>query len=690
MPAGQADPGMAIAYTQANTYLSVTTPLGADILLLTGLHGEEGISSLFYFDLQMVSTDAAVDFSKIVGKSVTVSLNLDDSKARCINGVVTRFVQTGGNLEFATYHAELRPWLWWLTLRTDSRIFQMKTTPDIIKAVFSDLGFTDFKDSTSATYTARDYCVQYQESAFDFISRLMEEDGIFYFFEHEDGKHTLVLADASSANVACPNLATARFHPASGGQHEFDVIFRWSLEQQAVPMTYSSDDYNFETPSAELLATKAGSSGRMEVYEYPGGHKAKAGGDGIAAIRLQELQHPALTVRGDSYCRAFVPGYKFAMTKHFRADMNTDYVLHRVAHAATHEGYSNSFAAYPLTVPFRPARITPRTRVMGAQTAAVVGKAGEEIWTDSYGRVKVQFHWDQKGVKDENSSCWVRVAQGWAGQGWGMMFLPRIGQEVIVSFLEGDPDRPIVTGSVYNAEKTVPYALPGEQTKSTIKSASSKGSVGNNEFRFEDKKDAEEVYVHAQKDMTIKVENDRKKEVLHDEINTIKNDRTTTIQEGNEKLVVSKGDRTVQVETGKETYAVKGVRDLTVTGNETHTNEADYTQTVTGNYQLKVTGNLLIDVTGTVTIKSAQSVTNEAGTELTNKAGTALTNQAGTALTNKAGTELKNDAGMNLTNKAAMNLTNDAGIQLNNKAAATQTVDGGGMLTLKGGLVKIN
>lgn len=673
---------MAITYTQDNTYLTVTTPLGADVLMLTSMHGEEGMSSLFYFDLEMVSTDAGLDFSQIVGKSVTVSLSLDDSTARSINGVVTRFVQTGGNLNFATYHAEMRPWLWWLTLRTDSRIFQEKTTPDIIKAVFSDLGFTDYRVATSATYTAREYCVQYQESAFDFISRLMEEDGIFYFFEHEDGKHTLVLADASSANAACPNLAKARFHPASGSQNEFDIVYRWSLEQQAVPKTFSTEDFNFETPSAQLLAKKEGSAGRMEVYEYPGGYKAKGAGDGIAAIRLQELQHPALTMRGDSYCRAFVPGYKFALTGHFREDMNTDYVLRRVAHSATHEAYSNTFDAYPLSVPFRPPRITPRARVMGAQTATVVGKSGEEIWTDKYGRVKVQFHWDQQGKKDENSSCWVRVAHGWAGQGWGMMFLPRMGQEVIVSFLEGDPDRPIITGSVYNAEKTVPYALPGEQTKSTIMGYSSKGGGGNNEIRFEDKKDSEEVYVHAQKDMTIKVENDRKKDVLHDEINTIKNDRTTTIQEGNEKLVVSKGDRTVQVETGKETHEVKGERLLTVTGNETHTDKADYTQNVTGKYTLKVTGDLLIDVTGTVTIKSASSVTNQAGTELTNK--------AGTALTNKAGTDLKNDAGMNLTNKAGMNLTNDAGIQLQNKAAASQTVDGGGMLTLKGGLVKIN
>lgn len=669
-------------YKQLDSILSVSTPLGEDKLLLTGFHGEESMSGLFYFDLEMLSADAALDFSAVVGKSATVSINLEDEKKRYFNGVVTRFVQTGGDREFATYHAELRPWLWWLTLRTDSRIFQTKTVPEIIKAIFGDAGFNDFKESLTGTYAARDYCVQYQESSYDFISRLMEEEGIFFFFVHTDGKHVLTLADDAGAITDCPELATARFWPQLGTQQPMDAIHRWALEQTAVPVKYSADDYNFETPSAELLAEKEGKSGRMDVYEYPGGHADKSAGDARAKIRLEELQHPEKSVRGDSFCRAFATGYKFTLKDHFREDMNASYVLKRIAHSASHEDYSNTFDAYPVSLPYRPPRITPRARVMGAQTATVVGKSGEEIWTDRYGRVKVQFHWDQQGTKDENSSCWIRVAQGWAGQSWGSLFLPRVGQEVIVSFLEGDPDRPIVTGSVYNAEKTVPYTLPDDQTKSTVKSNTSKGGSGFNEIRFEDKKDSEEVFVQAQKDMTINVKNDRKKTILHDEINSIKNDRTTTIEEGNLKLVVSKGDRTVEVSTGKETHDVKGERKLTVTGDETHTNSANYTQNVTGNYELKVTGNLVIDVTGSITFKSAAAVAIEAGTTLNSK--------AGTDLGNKAGMNLKNEAGMNLDNKASMNLTNDAGVQLNNKGGATQTVDGGGMLTLKGGMVKIN
>lgn len=295
--------------------------------------------------------------------------------------------------------------------------------------------------------------------------------------------------------------------------------------------------------------------------------------------------------------------------------------------------------------------------ISGTQTAMVVGKSGEEIWTDKYGRVKVQFHWDQKGKNDENSSCWIRVDYGWAGKNWGGIFLPRIGQEVIVSYLDGDPDRPLITGAVYNSDQTVPYKLPLEQTKSTVKTNTSKGGGGFNEIRFEDKKDSEELYFHAQKDQNIVVEHDRTKKVLHNETNTIKQDRSTTIEEGNDTYVVAKGNRTFQVNTGNETYEVKGTRGLTVTGNETHTDKANFTHKVTGNYELKVTGNLTIDVTGSVTIKSAMGMTHEAALAMTNK-GLSITNQAQTSITNKGD---------------AMN-----------------TVESSGITTIKGTLVKIN
>ncbi len=682
-----------MAYAQEALQFKVTTPLGVDKLLLRSFHGEEQLSGLFRFVLEMRSEELAVDFSQVVGKGATVAIALADGSTRYVHGLVSRFYQAGSDPRFAVYHAELVPWLWMLTLSADSRIWQNKSVPDIVTGLFTELGFTDYRNSLTGTYDAREYCVQYQETAFEFVSRLLEDEGIYYYFEHEDGKHTLVLADDSTAAADCPGAATVDY----GTYEEWvqqAVVTRCELEERVISGKYAMDDFNFETPSTDLTAsvdsTVAADGGKRRVYEYPGGFLQKDKGEARAKKRIEAAEQPAKVLRGDASTPAFTAGTKFTLQKHYRDDVNAAYVLSRVSHAGGPEGYSNSFEAFPAAVPFRPPRLTRRPVIPGTQTALVVGKAGEEIWTDKYGRIKVQFHWDQLGKKDENSSCWIRVAHGWAGKAWGAIHLPRIGQEVVVSFLEGDPDRPLVTGSVYNAEQTPPYTLPTDQTKSTVKSNSSKGGGGSNELRFEDKKDSEEVYLHAQKDMNVLVEHDRKTEIKNDETVIVKMNRAMTIQEGNESLTVSKGNRTVKVATGTETHEVKGTRTVKVTGNESHTDEADFTQNVTGNYVLKVTGNLTIDVTGSVVFKGAKDVALEAGTTLAAEAGTSLTNKAGTELTNQAGTALTNKAGTEMNNKASVAMTNDGGVSLTNKASASQTVDGGGMLTVKGGLVKIN
>ena len=628
---------------------SLSTALGADKLQLGRMHGEEAVSELFVYHLEMSSSDTAIDFSSVVGKSATVSLTLEGGAQRTFNGIVSRFSQTGGRPDSASFRAELRPWLWWLTLDVDARIFQQKTVPDIICDLFVELGFSDFKNSLTGSYTVRDYCVQYNESAFDFVSRLMEEEGIFYYFEHTGARHTMVLLDNADSYIDCPTLPSARYQMTGSSRDAFDLVFRCEVEQSAVTGKFASGDYNFETPATAVKAEADGVADGMRVYDYPGGYTVAADGTALAKVRMQALEQTSKAIRGESTCRAFMAGCKFALTNYVRAEMNTNYVLRRVAHELSAEYYSNGFEAYPLTLPFRPPLRTPKARIYGTQTAVVVGKAGEEIWTDQYGRIKVQFHWDQRGKKDENSSCWIRVAQGWAGTGYGSFFLPRIGHEVIVTFLDGDPDRPLVTGGVYNATQTVPYALPANQTRSVIRTNSSKGGGGSNEIRLEDKKDAEELYLHAQKDMTTLVENDRK----------------STVAEGNDTLLVQKGTRSV-----------------TVAGDETHASQAGFTHTVAKDYELTIDGNLTIKVTGSVSIKAGSSLASEAGTALTNKAGTSLSNEAGTSLANKAGTSLDN--------KAGTTLTNDAGISLTNKASASQTVDGGGMLTLKGGLIKEN
>lgn len=688
-----------MAYTHENLYFSLSTPLGGDTLLLRSFHGEERISGLFRFTLEMESETPDVDFSALVGKGVTVTVHLADGSDRLIHGLVGRFVQGGTTVPFTRYHAEIHPWLWMLTHSADCRIFQEKSVPDIVEEVFSDHGFTDFKRSLSGSYTPRDYCVQYNETGFEFVSRLLEEEGIFYFFEHEDGKHTLVLADDSSAFAATPGAATVRYGDF-GEWTQQNTVTRCQLEESVVPGAFALDDFNFETPSTDLMvevASQVAQNGsKRRVYEYPGGFAKKDAGEGLTKLRAEEGEAPLRRLSGDSFCRAMVPGFKTTLEDHYRSDVNAEYVVLSVQHAGSWQGYSNSFEAFPSATPYRARRTTRKPVIPGSQTAIVVGKAGEEIWTDKYGRIKVQFHWDQLGKNDEKSSCWIRVAQGWAGKSWGQWFLPRIGQEVVVSFLEGDPDRPLVTGSVYNAEQTVPYALPSEQTKSTIKSDSSKGHGGYNELRFEDKKDSEEVYFQAEKDFNRVVKNNDtlkvgfEKKDAGDQTIDIHNHRTVTIAEGNETFTVKKGNRTVAVETGNETHTVEGTRDVTVTGDESKTDEANFTQAVTKDYKLTVDGNLTIDVKGTVTIKSGKAMTLDCGASLTAKAAQSLTNQAGSSLTNKAGASLTNDAASSLTNKAGASLTNQAGASLTDKAGASATVQGSAAVTVQGGVVKIN
>jgi type VI secretion system secreted protein VgrG len=625
---------MSSSFTQEEQALTVSTPLGQDTLLATRLQGEEYLSGLFHFTLEMKSEDNQLDFDSIVGTSVTVTIALANGSQRYLNGIVGRFAQAGSDARFTTYYAELHPWLWLLTMTQDCRIFQNQSVPEIIQTVFSDLGYTDYTLSLTSTYTSRDYCVQYQESAFAFVSRLMEEEGIFYYFTHSDGNHTLVVADDTSVHTACPGLSELEW---ARHQHSENIVRHCTLGQHVVPNAFATDDFNFETPSTDLLVTTTGSSGTLKIYDYPGKFTKKDRGEQQASLRLDAYELPAKLLQGESYCPTLTTGYTFALTAHERADVNGTYVLRQVSHTATQQEYTNTFEAFPATTAFRPQRNTPKPTIVGLQTAMVVGKSGEEIWTDKYGRVKVQFHWDQRGARDENSSCWIRVAQGWAGKQWGSLFLPRVGQEVVVSFLNGDPDRPLITGSVYNAEQTVPYTLPDDQTKSTLKSHSSKGGDGFNEIRFEDKKDSEELFIHAQKDLQV--------QVLNDVTNTITQNRSTTIQQGDDTLVIAQGHRTLQVDTGNETHAVKGTRSVTVTGDETHTNEANFTQEVSGNFVLKVSGNLTLEVSGSVTIKAGTSILSQAGTSLTNKAGTSLTNTAGTTLNSSASGNVSTSAG---------------------------------------------
>jgi type VI secretion system secreted protein VgrG len=599
------------AFVQTALPVQITTPLGPNALFVRGYSGEEAISALFQYDLELYSENASLDATQIVGQAVTLQIPLSGGGFQYVNGIVGRFTQAGMDHRFTTYLAELHPWLWMLTMTSDCRIFQKMTTLEIVKQVFSHLGFSDFSDKTTGTYPTRDYCVQYRETTFAFVSRLLEEEGISYYFTHDASKHTMALVDDSSSWSTCPGLTSARYVGRGPGYNSDDIVVDCSMEQAVTVGQFKSDDYNFTIPTTSLLATASGSNAKLSVYDYPGLYDAQSDGETIVGRRLATLETTAKTLRGSSLCRSFHAGATFTLANHYRSDLNASYVLRRLNMRGDQDEYSNSFEAFPAATAFHPPLLTPRPVIAGNQTATVVGKSGEEVWTDQYGRVVVQFHWDQLGENNEQSSCWVRVAQGWAGNLWGSIFIPRIGQEVVVSFLEGNPDRPLITGCVYNAQQAVPYTLPDNQTRSALKTNSSKGGSGFNEICFEDKAGSEELFIQAQKDMTVSILN-------------------------NESLTVA------------------GTRTLNVTGNETHTNKADHTSTISGNYTLTISGNLTIEVNGSVSIKSGTDFTNTAGTSLTNKSGTDMMNNAGTTLTNKAAASQTVDGGGMLTIKGGM------------------------------------
>lgn len=665
--------------TDSNTTLSLTaTSLSA--LYPESLSGEEALNSLGSQTLNGLNDGTSLTLTTAVATHVTTTLH-NDALLRPLDALVAEIRQLPADATAERYQLVLRPWLWWLTLASNNRVFQNLSTSDIVTTIFKAHGFTDFTLKLTGSYTPHEYCVQYGETDFAFVSRLLEEEGIFWFFTHEDGKHTLVLGDSNDAFPPIPNGPKVTYLGQQLGERELHGIRAGQVCMQAVAGVYRATDYEFTTPTTSLYGQAEAVAGPLSMYEHPGGYNAKARGDALTKQRVDGLRSQEKRFVGESDCRWLVPGHWFTLAGHDDATLNIDWVVTAVTHEASHENYRNRFEAIPKATPFRPARTTPKPR-MHTQTAIVVGKSGEEIWTDEYGRIKLQFPWDRDGKNDETSSCWVRVVLPWSGKGFGMQFIPRIGQEVIVTFIDGDPDRPLVTGCVYNGDNALPYALPANQTQSGIKTQSSKGGGGFNELRFEDKKDAEEVFLQAQKDFKINVLNDTTATVGHDETLTVQNARTRTVKDGDETVTLEKGKRSVTIQTGSDTLDVKDSRTVKVGADQTHSTGGNYEHKVTGNYSLTVDGNLTIKVSGTLTLQSGGSFSIKSGADLATEASTSVSQKAGTALSNTAGTEL--------TNKAGTTLTNDAGVSLMNKGGAEQTVDGGGMLTIKGGLVKVN
>jgi type VI secretion system secreted protein VgrG len=533
-------------FTQLTRLAQVSSPLGPDVLILKNMSGGDELGRLFEYELQLTSKDDSIDLNQLLGKPVSLSLQLSAGGSRYFHGVVSRCSQNVDTGQFASYQVTLRPWLWLLTRTSDCRIFQHLTIPQIIKQVFRDLGFSDFEDALTRPYREWEYCVQYRESSFDFVSRLMEQEGIYYFFRHEKDRHVLIMADAYGAHHPAPGYESVPFYPPDGQHRERDHISDWRLAQAVQPGSVELNDYDFQRPGARIDVRSAmprpHTAGDYPLYDYPGTYVQSEDGEHYARTRIEAIQSQHERVELSGNARGLGSGHLFSMSGFSRQDQNREYLIVSTRYLISQESLETGTASAGLQFEsalsciaaqqsFRPLPITPRPIVKGPQTAMVVGPTGEEIWTDPFGRVKVHFYWDRHDQSNENSSCWIRVSQAWAGKNWGSMQIPRIGQEVIVSFLEGDPDRPIISGRVYNAEQTVPYDLPANATQSGMKSRSSKGGTpaNFNEIRMEDKKGAEQLYIHAERNQDIVVEVDESHAVGHDRNKSIGRNETVTI-----------------------------------------------------------------------------------------------------------------------------------------------------------------
>ncbi|MCL4807019.1 MAG: type VI secretion system tip protein VgrG [Thermoanaerobaculia bacterium] len=637
-------------YTQDNRKISVQTPLGKDVLLFKGLTGHEGLSTLFELEvLAIAEKNAKVVFDKLLGKKVTVKLKMgDDESPTYLNGLCNGVAQGRRDEYFLTYRLSLVPELWLLTRKAQSRIFQQLTVPEILRKVLK--GFdVDYK--LNGRYEPRDYCVQYRETDFAFASRLMEEEGVYYYFKHGDGSHQMVVADTTEGHADVPGETTIEYEELAGGLRAEERIYAWEKYQEMRSGKVTLWDHCFELPHRHLEAEeptvasvrvgtvthklKVGGNDKLELYDWPGGYAQRfdgvepGGGDRqddiqkifrdnerTATIRMDEETAPAIRISGKSSCKQMRAGHRFDLSRHFNADGS--YVVLETTHDAEETGdyrsgvaeirYAASFRCFPADIRFRPPRTTPKPVIAGTQSAVVVGPSGEEVFTDKYGRVKVQFHWDREGKKDANSSCWIRVGQLFAGRRWGASFWPRIGQEVLVAFHEGDPDCPVIVGSVYNADQMPPYLGDGPDDKhendnkvSGVKSNTTTGGEGFNELRFDDTKGKEQVFIHSQGNMD--------EQVCGSSMVSVGGSRHLTVgsEDSGDHLEKASGSRHVtvggemQVKVGGAMrLTVEETQDLVVKGAKKEHLRADSDLVVDGTAASQISGDCRIQVSQNV------------------------------------------------------------------------------------------
>jgi type VI secretion system secreted protein VgrG len=601
------------------------SPLGEQLMFYS-MRGQETLGRLFSYEVELLSPDDSIDLSKLLGQAATVGVELSDGGVREFTGFVTEFALVGEHGNYARYRATLRPWLWFLGQNRECRIFQRQSVPEIVKDLLRERGFSDVEDALHGHYEPWEFLVQYRESDLNFISRILEQAGIYYFFKHAQGKHTLVLADSANAHQTSPGYEHVPYYtPSEREMRQQEHVDTWILSRQIRQGHVALRDFNFTYPTpfqGEKSAPFPDPGASLELYDYPAqinvksADEASPATEALAEIRLEEHQADYETVRAGGPLRGLMAGNKFTLTQYPREDQNKQHLIVSARYEIRVAEYESNIiedkdptfrfelSAIDAKRPYRAPRITRKPVVEGPQTAIVVGDPAQEIWTDEYGRVQVQFHWDRKGQRDQDSSCFVRVAQAWAGTGWGSMHIPRIGQEVIVDFLEGDPDRPIITGRVYNADNPAPY--PQTPTQSGIKSRSTPGGGENNfnELRFEDKKGEEELHMRAEKDMSTLVKHDRTATILRNDTLNIQGDQFIHIH-GNLSMTVdgvTDNDNPDKGKPIKSSMGITGAHDMKASDSITFSAPNKITISVPGSSITLTPGGITISAGGGASI----------------------------------------------------------------------------------------
>jgi len=684
--------------SQDNRLLRITTPLGDDALVAVSMVGEEGVSRPFLFNVDLVSMDDSANVMDLLGRPVTLHMALVDGNERPIHGLVRRVLSIGRDqrTKLARYRIEVVPSLWFMSLSTNCRTFENKSALDIVEEVCKAAHVSDLDPRVASAPPSIPYVVQYQETDLAFVQRMLEGAGIYYMFEHTDDKHTLVFSDAHGSSIPACGTQSIEVQPTfEGGRPQTDVVFRLSQERAVHTASVSLIDHDLLRNDDQGNISTSSKGARGERYAFLGdlGPKDSAA---EAKRRMQQEEGGYDQFRGASNCAAFQSGTRVEVKGWPDGEGGEEVHLLTVTHrlevgdifgaSNLTASYENEFVAIPAAVPHLPERVTPRPSVRGTQTATIVGTGGKgEIDVDEEGRVLLQFPWDRGVGSNSESKHRVHVASVWSGTGWGFIQIPRIGQEVLVEFMEGDPDRPIVTGRVYNHTHPFPYKLPGNKTQTGWKSRTLGGGDENfNELRFEDKKGEEHVFAQAEKDLQIVVKNDETRDVRHDRTTTVKNNDTRTVTEGNDAHTVKQGDQTVEVSTGKQTVTVQADQTITVKqGNRSVTLDQ-------GNDSLKVKmGNLAVDVSlGNISIKAdTGKIAIEAMQELSLKVGTSSIVLSPSGVTIK-GLMVKAEAMVEAELKGIM--TKVEGTAMVQVKGTMAQINGDAMLMAKGGITMIN